>query len=231
MANFILPLLSLGMGGIGEIGNLTTGKKQAQAEAALQGAQSNELNWMQQYQQYLQNLSPGQINTMLSQLTQPLSANLQTAVTAPVSASLAEQGLGQSPGQMASGMALALAPYQQQEQNMAAQLLGMKLSAPLAPGQSVLQTSENLPSYFPQPTNPAGWFQLAAQTWPKSGTDPGTPQYQYPGYPSFPTLPGQTPPPLPPQGTSPNSAQNFAPTTNSFTGLPFSNAGGLNFTG
>jgi hypothetical protein len=231
MANFILPLLSLGMGGIGEIGNLTTGKKQAQAEAALQSSQANELNWMQNYQQYLQNLSPGQIDTMLQQLTQPLTQQQINAASGPVLAQLGLTGMAGSPGTTAEELGQAYAPMISSNQNLAAQLLGMKLSAPLAPGQSILQTSENLPSYFPQPTNPAGWFQLAAQTWPKSGTDPGTPQYQYPGYPSFPTLPGQTPPPLPPQGTSPNSAQNFAPTTNSFTGLPFNNAGGLNFTG
>lgn len=144
------PIASLAMGGLGEIGNLTGGKQQAKAASALQGAQANELNWMQNYQNMLANMSPGQMSQMLSQLTQPLNANLTTAVTNAVNPQLAAMGLGQSAGQLAAGTATALAPYQQQQQQLGAQLLGQKLYGPLQPAESVLNATTNLPSYFQQ---------------------------------------------------------------------------------
>jgi hypothetical protein len=220
----LLPSLIMGaLGGVGEAGNMITGKKQAHAEAALQNAQQNEMNFMQQYQQQLANMTPGDISTMLKQLTQPITSQQITAAQGPTEAAMASQGLGQAPGLMASELGTALAPMIGQNQNLAAQLLGMKLSAPLAPGQAILNQTQNLPQYFQQPTNPSGFFQLAAQMWPKGNqTDPGSPEYQYPGYPQFPTMPGQQGPGLPQQAqaqTNSDSLNTNLFNNNLFTGV------------
>lgn len=149
----------LAMGALGTVGNFVQGQQQSQAASTLAGAQANELNWMQQYQQQLAAMTPAQITQMLNQLTLPISSNMQSAVTAPVYAQLAQQGLGQAPGTALTEATQAMAPYQLQQQQLAEQLLGMKLSAPLAPGQQILQTSQNLPSYWPPQSNNMGWFQ------------------------------------------------------------------------
>lgn len=63
--------------------------------------------------------NPGAISQLQQQFTQPLSQGLVKGTENVVNASLAEQGLSQAPGQQSQVLAQALAPYQQQEQQMA----------------------------------------------------------------------------------------------------------------
>jgi hypothetical protein len=223
--SFIPSLIMGALGGVGEAGNMITGKKQAHAEAALQNAQQNELNFMQQYQQQLANMTPGDIDTMLKQLTQPITSQQITAAQGPTEAAMASQGLGQAPGLMASELGTALAPMIGQNQNLAAQLLGMKLSAPLAPGQAILNQTQNLPQYFQQPTDPSGFFKLAAQMWPSQQGGP----YPDPSLPDQPfNYPNYNPNLKLGQNNAQPQGQQSAAVTNMFTGMPFGNAGGLN---
>lgn len=221
----IAPALELGLGGLGEIGNLSSGKQQAKAASTLANAQANELGFMQNYQNMLANMSPGQLNQLVSQLTQPLSANLATAVGGAVSPQLAAMGLGQSAGQMAQAMGTALAPYQTQEQQLGSQLALSKLSMPLAAGQSVLQATQNLPYYFQEPSGGAGGLltrglegllkkpgTAAGGTWPV-----GTPTS--PGGIQLPTTTGPGSFPYPTFGEGAQSLQGPLMNQNLFTGL------------
>lgn len=62
---------------------------------------------------------PEAINALVKQFQQPLSAGLTSGVGNVVNASMAEQGLSQAPGIQSQVLAQALAPYQQNEQQMA----------------------------------------------------------------------------------------------------------------
>lgn len=62
---------------------------------------------------------PEAIGNLAKSFERPLSAGLTTGVGNVVNASLAEQGLSQAPGIQSQVLAQALAPYQQNEQQMA----------------------------------------------------------------------------------------------------------------
>lgn len=62
---------------------------------------------------------PEAINALVKQFQQPLSTGLVKGTENIVNASLAEQGLSQAPGIQSQVLAQALAPYQQNEQQMA----------------------------------------------------------------------------------------------------------------
>jgi hypothetical protein len=108
-------IAGLGATGSGLIGNLMADQ---QRSAAASAAQKN----MQ--------LTPQQLSSQVSSATQPLNAGLIQAVTGNVNANLAEQGLSESPGLIATAQSQALAPFQQQNQQTAMQLVLQKLGLP-----------------------------------------------------------------------------------------------------
>jgi hypothetical protein len=123
----IEKLAGLGLAGAGLGGNI-----------AAEHDRSKELAYLQQQQQANASLTPAQLAAKVSQATAPLNAGLVQGVENQVSGSLAEQGLSEAPGIQASVLAQALAPYQQQNQNTALQLVMQQLGLPIQYGQAIL---------------------------------------------------------------------------------------------
>jgi hypothetical protein len=91
--------------------------------------------------QRIVNTTPTQAGQQINAMTQPLNSQLVSSVSNPVQAYLAERGLSEAPGIQAQTLATALAPFEQQNQQTAAQTwLGMN----------------QLPFYAPQPGTPPG---------------------------------------------------------------------------
>ena len=105
----------LGATGLGLASNIQADQ---QRSAAARAAQNN------------MNLSPAKLSAMVSSGTQPLNAGLVQAITGNVNANLAEQGLSEAPGLIATATSQALAPFEQQNQNTALQLVLQKLGLP-----------------------------------------------------------------------------------------------------
>ena len=150
MPQAAMPIASLAMGGLGEVGNIFGGKQQAKAAANLQNTQAQMLRNLTGMTQNIQNMTPGEIMQQAQQYQQPMSANLSTAVRNAISPQVAAMGLGQSAGQMEAAMAPILAQYQQGEQQMGNQMEQWKTLAPLAAAVPALQATTNLPQYFQQ---------------------------------------------------------------------------------
>jgi hypothetical protein len=108
-------LAGLGATGAGLAGNLSA---EAQRSAAASAAQKN------------MNLTPQQLAAQVSAAQQPLNAGLVQAITGNVNANLAEQGLSEAPGLIATAQSQALAPFEQQNQQAALQLVLQKLGLP-----------------------------------------------------------------------------------------------------
>lgn len=105
----------LGATGAGLVGNLLADQQRA---AAAKQAQRNA------------NLTPAQLGAQVNQATLPLNASLVQAITGNVNANLAEEGLSQAPGIQAAAIAQGLAPFEQQNQQTALQLVMQKLGLP-----------------------------------------------------------------------------------------------------
>lgn len=114
-ASALLPLAGLGATGAGLIGNIQNDQERQQA---LNQAKANAA------------LTPSQLSSMVSQATQPLNSSLVQAITGQTNANLAEQGLSEAPGLIATATSQALAPFEQQNQNTALQLVMQKLGLP-----------------------------------------------------------------------------------------------------
>ena len=80
---------------------------------------------------------PEAINALVKQFQQPLSSDLTSGVGNIVNASLAEQGLSQAPGIQSQVLSQALAPYQQNEQQMAISEAFKALGLPAEALQSI----------------------------------------------------------------------------------------------
>jgi hypothetical protein len=101
-------------------------------------------NWLGQRKQndYINQQLKYQKNPQLAQneitrMTQPLDQNLVAAVSNQVQGNLGSQGLAESPNIMASVMAQALAPYNQQNMQQASQLWqSIHGQPPPMPGQA-----------------------------------------------------------------------------------------------
>jgi hypothetical protein len=140
-ANPLMSLLSLGSSGAGAIGNIFTDIQRQQ--------QINKLNSLD---------NPATLSKEVAQATQPLSSGLVQSVGNQVSGSLAEQGLSQAPGIQATELAQALAPFQQQNQNTALQLVLQQLGIPMSIIQG-LGSNSNLSPLFAllmRQNNPGG---------------------------------------------------------------------------
>ena len=158
----------LGLTGAGLIGNLMNQK-----------ARSNELNYLKQQQAGLQD--PTKLATEVAGATQPLNRALVESVGNTVNAQLAEQGLSQAPGIAATNLSQALAPFQQQNQATALQLVLARLGLPLSYGQAIL-------GGLPQNSNLAPLLALLQQK-PGTGTWDGTPSGFYAGLGKSPNIP------------------------------------------
>jgi hypothetical protein len=108
-------LAGLGATGAGLAGNISADKQRAAAASA---AEKN------------MNLTPQQLSAMVTGAETPLNANLVQAITGNVNSNLATQGLSEAPGLIATAESQALAPFQQQNQHTALQLVLQKLGLP-----------------------------------------------------------------------------------------------------
>lgn len=120
----------LGATGAGLVGNLLADRQRAAAASA---AQRN------------MNLSPQQLAAQVAGATQPLNANLVQAVTGNVNSNLAEQGLSEAPGLIATATSQALAPFQQQNQQTALQLVLQRLGLPAELARTIPQNAQLAP--------------------------------------------------------------------------------------
>jgi hypothetical protein len=119
-------LLKLGSAGAGGIGNILASVKRNQV-----------LNQSLNNQQNLINLAnnPSALAGNINKLVRPLSAGLTSSVGNAVQGYLGERGLSEAPGIASETLAQGLAPYQQQEQQMAinAYLTSLGLPAQATP--------------------------------------------------------------------------------------------------
>lgn len=120
-------IAGLGATGTGLVGNLLADQQRA---AAAKQAQAN------------MNLSPQALAAQVSSATQPLDRSLVQAVTGNVNANLAEQGLSQAPGLIATATSQALAPFQQQNQQTALQLVMQRLGLPAEFARTIPQNAQ-----------------------------------------------------------------------------------------
>jgi hypothetical protein len=111
----LIPALTVGTTGAGLIGNIMNsiqrGKVASQAEKNA-------------------NLTPEQLGSMVSKAEQPLSNALIQQVTGAVNATDAAKGLSGAPGILSADIAGTLAPYEQQNQQTALQLILKQLGLP-----------------------------------------------------------------------------------------------------
>lgn len=117
-ANPIQALLGLGSSGLGLFGNLMN-------EIQRQG----QLNMIKKSEKTLGD--PTQLAKQVSSATQPLNEGLVQSVDNTVKGSLAESGLSESPGILATTESQALAPFEQQNQSTALQLVMERLGLPI----------------------------------------------------------------------------------------------------
>ena len=110
----------LGATGAGLIGDIASQRAQSQQQSYLTNAEKT-----------LAGLTPSQITQEAAGASLPLTSALTQEVGNNVDASLAEQGLSEAPGIQSTVLAQALAPYVQQNQEQALQVVMQKLGLPL----------------------------------------------------------------------------------------------------
>lgn len=108
----LIPLIT---GGMGLTGNIINGVQQGQQVKQMQNAE---------------NLSPAALASKVSSATQPLDQSLVNNVQNLVQADVASRGLAESPGTFAATESQALAPFEQQNQQTAMQLILTQLGFP-----------------------------------------------------------------------------------------------------
>lgn len=148
-------LLTGGMFGAGELGNLLQENKQNSYQNSLLNLMNN----------------PQALTNKVLQAEQPISNSLTQAVTNQVQAQMASRGLAQAPGIFATTESQALAPFQQQNYQTALQQVLASLGAPgqysnlnqpasnLTPALSMFLRSFGTPGGQQQGSNvaPAAW--------------------------------------------------------------------------
>ena len=111
----LLNLLGLGTTATGLVGNALNERTASQ--------QINKLNALD---------NPTKLAQEVAATTAPLNTGLVQGVENQVQSSLASQGLAEAPGIQASVLSQSLAPYQQQNQNTALQLVLQQLGIPVS---------------------------------------------------------------------------------------------------
>ena len=136
----LLKVGEVGMTGAGLVGNILNER-----------ARSQELNKLKTAEATL--ADPTKLSSEVRAATQPLNAGLVQDVTNQVSGNLAERGLAQAPGIQATELSTALAPFEQQNQNTALQLVLTRLGLPIEYAKTIL-------AGMPQNTNLAPLLAL-----------------------------------------------------------------------
>jgi len=111
-----LQALLGGTAGFGEVGNIL-------ADIQRSKLLNQEKSWM--------NMTPQQMAAKVTAATQPLSAGLTQAVGNEVQGEMGERGLAQAPGIFAATESQALAPFYQQNQAQALQLILQQMGIPI----------------------------------------------------------------------------------------------------
>ena len=161
---FLLPFLPSIIGAVGGLaGSISGGKQNAwqqQTAKDLLGTGNQAAASQQSWEQLLQSLGMNPANFManINQMTPTMNANLTNAVNAGVSSNLAQQGLGESPGQMASEETSKLAPYAQQNQLAAIQSYLSLLGMPGPLNESLMNYGSTASKWLPPPQSGAGGF-------------------------------------------------------------------------
>lgn len=137
-----LQILAGGSLGLGSIGNVIQSIQKSQ-----------ELSSLKNSQNALANMTPQQLSARVNAATQPLNTGLIQSVGNQVQGDVASRGLAESPGVFASTESQALAPYEQQNQQLALQEVMQQLGLPIDYAQAYLQGLGN-------PTNLAPLMQL-----------------------------------------------------------------------
>jgi hypothetical protein len=152
----IAPVLGGATAGAGLFGNVLNMVERGKETSNLQSAEKKYAN-----------LTPQQLSGMVTNAEAPLSQDLLQNVGNLVQADVASRGLAESPGVFASTETQAIAPYQQQQQQLALQLVMKQLGLPIEYAQAVLGSLGG-------PSNIAPLLQLLM----KNGAGPtgGTPQ-------------------------------------------------------
>lgn len=127
--------------GIGKLASLGTTGLGLYSNISAENQRGDELNYLKNSQNALTNLTPAQLSAKVSQAQQPLNSALVQGISNQVSGNLASQGLSEAPGIQASTLAQALAPYQQQNQQAALQLVMQQLGLPIEYAQALLRNS------------------------------------------------------------------------------------------
>lgn len=183
-------IAGLGATGAGLVGNLLADR---QRSAAAKAAQANL------------NLTPAQLAAQVTSATQPLNRSLVQDITGNVNANLAEQGLSEAPGLIATATSQALAPFQQQNQQTALQLVLQKLGLPAEFAATIPQNAQLAPL-----------LAMLMKGFGTPGAAPAAPVSGYPAtQPNILQLTGGATPMQP--GTDPNSFLNWLGQPNNAT--------------
>jgi hypothetical protein len=178
----IAPILGIGTSAAGIIGNIMNARTRGQQTSQLQSAENKYAN-----------LTPEQLSGMVTKAEAPLNQSLLNQVGNLVQANVASRGLAESPGVFATTESQALAPYQQENQNTALQLVMKQLGLPIEYAQAIInsigpnsnispivqalmQMKGGMPSGFgggPAPAPPAPPFSVIQQANPWIGSTPG----------------------------------------------------------
>ena len=166
----ITKLSELGATGAGLFGNISAERQKSQ-----------ELNYLKKQQDAVG--TPAQLAQQVASATQPLDRGLVQSVGNQVSGTLAEEGLSQAPGIQATVLSQSLAPFEQQNQATALQLVMQKLGLPIQYAQALLANN-------PGQTNLAPLLALLQKGNPASST-PGSTSFPAANASWMANLPGQ----------------------------------------
>lgn len=121
----LMKVLQLGTAGGGLVGNILNERMRSQELSRLSNAEKTLAD-------------PTKLSAEVRAATQPLNEGLVSSVSEPVIAGLAERGLSQAPGIQAAAVSSALAPFEQQNQQTALQLVLARLGLPIEYARTIL---------------------------------------------------------------------------------------------
>jgi hypothetical protein len=161
----LTSLAELGATGAGLFGNISAERQKAQ-----------ELDYLKKQQNAIGD--PTKLAQEVASATQPLNRSLVQSVGNQVEGTLAEQGLSQAPGIQATVLSQSLAPFEQQNQQTALQLVMQRLGLPIQYAQALLANNPGQTNLAPllallakggMPTTPGstpgGGFTPATASW------------------------------------------------------------------
>jgi hypothetical protein len=124
----VTKLGELGATGAGLFGNISAERQKAQ-----------EMDYLKKQQNAIGD--PTKLAAEVAAATQPINRGLVQSVGNQVSGTLAEEGLSQAPGIQASVLSQSLAPFEQQNQATALQLVMKRLGLPIEYADALLRNN------------------------------------------------------------------------------------------